>query len=232
MKADAWSALAAWLTLAVVFATAVIALRQLFDARDLRREEARPWVVIDLDVDKSPHMIFIYFQNFGATVARNVRFTFTPQVQSSFCDDVATDFLSHTFPTLPPGKRVETLFDSAIGRFNSDLQMSYEVTSTYEDRTGCEYSDTYVLDINAFKNRHFVSEKGIDDLVKAAEKIGDVLSGVVTLDGIHVLTQTVEDAQRQRDELIEARRKLFKAGQSQSAPPPSTGSEDTPPEPG
>ena len=206
LTAGAWATIAAWLTLAVLTGTAVIALRQLRDARRLSEAESRPWVVVDLDLDKHPHMIHIYFENFGKTVARNVRLSFEPPLQSTL-GDRRIDFLDHTFPTLPPNKRIDTFFDSAVAVMapGATLPRRYEVTVTYEDRNGKAYSDRYVLDIEAFRNRHFVGVKDLNDLVKAVESLATLLGRVVSRDAMNVTTQTVEERREEEQEWLQSR---------------------------
>lgn len=177
LRADAWAAIAAWLTLLVVGLSARLALVQLRDARALREEEARPVVLVDLDIDKHPHMIYVYFQNLGRTTAHNVRLWFDPPLESSVRGPGRVAFFEHIFPTLPPGKRLESFLDTAITRLSehTTLPTSYVATVTYEDRRGAQYADSYLLDIEAFRGRMYVGKKDIDDVAKALESMSQQL---------------------------------------------------------
>ena len=153
IHADAWAAIAAWVTLLVLGVTAIFAYLQIRDARRLREEEARPVVVVDFDVDRRPHIIDLAFENFGRTTAHNVKVTFDPPLTSKVFNGDYVHFFSNTFPTLAPGKRVASVFDSAIQRLQSDLPKHYEATAVYTDRNGRRYEDKYPLDLSVLEGR-------------------------------------------------------------------------------
>jgi hypothetical protein len=67
--------------LALVVA-ACFAFYEAREARKLRRAQAEPFVVADLEVDDD-QQAYIVVSNIGATVAENVRFNFNPEPQSS-----------------------------------------------------------------------------------------------------------------------------------------------------
>jgi hypothetical protein len=129
----AWSTLASAIIVAVA---AALAWWQLQVARRVRGEETRPYVFIDVET-RNDHLIWIVIHNSGLTPAHNVSFEFNPQLQSTM--DASTemrsraDFMDQTWPILPPGKRIETIFDSTVDLFNSDLPTRYEVTAQYTD---------------------------------------------------------------------------------------------------
>jgi hypothetical protein len=204
LHAEAWVAIAAWLTLVVLGISAVFAAVQVRDARSLREEEARPVVVVDLDIDKRPHMIFLYFQNLGKTTAHDVRLTFTPRLQSTVAGGKYVTFFDHTFPTLPPGKRIDSFFDSAIARLAEPppLPTSYDATVEYRDRLGRLHSDDYHLDIEAFRGRMSVPERGVEEIAAALEEIDKHLKDFrSTYGGIRAVIQSQDDAEKARDEL-------------------------------
>lgn len=204
---DAWTAIAAWVTLLLLGLSAGVAYFQLHDARGLREEEARPVVVVDLDVDKHPHLIYLYFQNLGKTTAHNVRLNFTPPLRTTLGDDRVAGFFGHSFPTLPPGKRIESYLDSAIERLADgvDLDTSYQATVNYQDRNGHEYQDSYVLDIEVFRGRVYASKKGMEDIANTLEDISKLLGQWNTpFGGIRTITQSEEDAAQQSQDRMAA----------------------------
>jgi hypothetical protein len=102
----------------VVLAIAAgIAIRQLWEARRLRESQARPFVVVDLEVEPAQQTISIVITNTGGTIARNVKVTFEPDLESSFDSRGSSGLIRDLKPlregigTLPPGKRVSLLFD-------------------------------------------------------------------------------------------------------------------------
>src|ERR1700677_5090429 len=97
LHAEAWVAIATWLTLFVLLASAVIALRQLRQARQLQEEEAQPVVVVDVYVDTPPRYIHIYLENLGKTIARDVRVHFTPPLKSMLGESQSLTYFDHPF---------------------------------------------------------------------------------------------------------------------------------------
>jgi hypothetical protein len=64
--------------LLVLVAAALYARAQVREARELRRDEARPYVVVDLEPDRPPFMNLVV-ANLGRTMARNVRIETDPR---------------------------------------------------------------------------------------------------------------------------------------------------------
>src|SRR5687767_13370 len=73
----------AGLTFLVLLAAALVAWRQVNEARRLREDQARPFVVIDFDAWGGT-ITELKIANLGTTLARNVRFEFTPPLSSTF----------------------------------------------------------------------------------------------------------------------------------------------------
>ena len=140
LQAATWAALAAWATLAVLIATAWFAASQIREARRLRHEGMRPFVVVDFDTAREPQFIYVTIENTGRTVATDVQVTFEPSLASAI-DAEGTqhvDFFQHVFPTLPPGKVLASLLDHAPARFNSDLPGRYTATVSYRGHVTAE----------------------------------------------------------------------------------------------
>lgn len=204
---DAWTAIAAWVTLLLLGLSAGVAYFQLHDARALREEEARPVVVVDLDVDKRPHLIYLYFQNLGRTTAHNVRLSFNPPLRTTLGNGFVAGFFGHRFPTLPPGKRIESYLDSAIERLADgvDLDTLYQATVNYQDRKGHEYQDSYVLDMEVFRGRAYASKKDMEDVANTLEDISKLLGRWSTpYGGVRTITQSEEDAEHEYQDRMAA----------------------------
>ena len=71
--------------LLVLVVAAVFAGCQVWEARRLREAQIRPFVVIDFEVWRG--FIELKIKNFGSTLARNIKFTFDPPVQTTFDAD-------------------------------------------------------------------------------------------------------------------------------------------------
>jgi hypothetical protein len=104
--------------LTVLAAAAIFAWRQVGEARRLGEQQARPFVIVDFDVED--FLFFIEVTNLGATLARDVRVSIDPPLGSAIntTDERMTQLKIFTegIPTLAPGKKIRTLFDSAIER--------------------------------------------------------------------------------------------------------------------
>lgn len=197
---DAWSAISAWVTLLILGATAAFAYIQIREARRLREEEARPVVVVDFDVDRRPSIIYLAYENFGRTTAHDVKVTFDPPLTSKVADGDYVHFFSNTFPTLAPGKRIASVFDSAIERLNSDLPKQYEATATYTDRNGRRYKDKYLLDLSVLEGRLTASEKDVGDVADALKELARTVEAFrSSYGGVRTVTMTEEDAKEARD---------------------------------
>jgi len=153
---SAWAAIGACATFLVYVLIGVYAVRQVGyarrqvdEARQLREEQARPWVVIDFEVN---FLAYVTIQNFGRTVATEVRVRFDPPLESTLAKPWAwekSSLLRDGIPTLPPGKKLRLLFDSFPARVNdSDLPMIYTAEAEYDGFTKDRHKSTYRLDLN------------------------------------------------------------------------------------
>lgn len=114
--AEEWTALAAWVAVAIAGGTAVIALQQMFEARRLRIDQAQPQVVAYLEQDPDiPDVIEIVIGNFGTTAARDVKVSTSAPVRATSGADPDSDpevlALPERFATLAPGQRWRTAWD-------------------------------------------------------------------------------------------------------------------------
>lgn len=143
----------------------------------LREEQARPFVVVDFE--PSPvwgNLINLVFENVGKTLARNIRFTFTPALETTLDkeDDHfrETTLLQQGIPAMPPGRRVVALFDVAHDRLAANLPMTYNVRVDLQDSQGRpQEALEYVLDLSFHYGIRRVESKTVHDLAKVLEKI-------------------------------------------------------------
>jgi hypothetical protein len=201
LQAATWAAIAVWVTLLVLAYTARFARRQVNEAARLRELQTRPWVVVYFDVTIERQFIHVVIENTGKTVATDVKVEFDPGLASSM-DPAGSqvDFFRHVFPTLPPGARIDSLLDSAMSRFQSDLPTNYTATVTYGGMVSDErYSDRYILDLVAFLAIRHVHRKGMHDIAEETKNVADALKWVTQSGRIQVATTT----QAEIDERIE-----------------------------
>jgi len=173
MDSNAWaavSAVAASLTLIVYFALLWFAIKQVGEAKRLRRAQVRPFVVVDIEPG---FLLYLTIENFGTTLARNVKFAFNPPLASSLTGPTEIEnapLLRDGVATFPPRKRYRILLDT-FPDAASELPMEYDVTVTYEDDNDENtYQDHYTLDLKAFLYTE-LGEKGLPDLVSELERV-------------------------------------------------------------
>jgi hypothetical protein len=159
---ETFAAIAAWVQTVVLVVTAGFVWRQvrhakeqIEEARAVRREQARPLVVVDFDVDSKPPFVFLTLENLGQTMATNVLVQFQPPLSSALFDRyeglVKPSFFADEIPSLPPCKRLSALLDSFPDRKPRDLPTRFDVIVRYgQNSTESVFEDTYVLDLSRY----------------------------------------------------------------------------------
>jgi hypothetical protein len=177
LDAATWTALAAWATVIVYIGLFFYARRQVGEARRLREEQARPFVVVDFELG---FLVFLTVENLGRTMARNVTIRLDKPLDSTLPEphdfDESPIFRGEPIPALPPGKQVRVLFDQAAARLASDLPRSYEVEVRYRGPFGQKYEpDTYRLDLGVYSGSQ-LPRKGLPELVDEVKTIREELA--------------------------------------------------------
>jgi hypothetical protein len=187
--------------LAVLIAAAAFGWRQLTEAKELREEQTRPFVVIDLG--SSAQALFdLVVANLGPTMAQDVRFHFEPPIKST--DDDLDPYKIKMFrdgiSSLAPGKEIRTLFEKGPDRHQSDLPDTYEVTVTYTDQTGKRrYEEKIDLDFGLYWDRLTVSRKDVHDVHKELEKIRKEMAKWSAKLGSGLLAVTPEEMEKRSE---------------------------------
>lgn len=159
--------------LAVLVVAALVAWSQAREARRLREDQSRPFVVLDVDFMGSS-LLFLFVKNIGTSLARDVRIAVDPPLTTSLDFDMgAIKMLGDDgIPTLAPGKELRTLFDMGFRRHEAGLPLLYSVTITYtDDRGERKFSEATFLDIEQYTHMRFVDRKDIHNVYKAMEKM-------------------------------------------------------------
>ena len=203
--------------LALLVLAAIFGWSQLNEAKELREEQTRPFVVIDLDSTIRPFFDLVV-KNIGSTMARDVRVTFDPPARTTE-KGVNLDRLKafrEGISTLPPGKELRTFFDSGPDRNKSDLPDSYEVTVTYQDQSRKRsYEETIDLDFGLYWNRLTIDRKEIHDIAESVEAIGKELGKWTAKLGGGVLHVTPEDV---KDRVSEVERQFEERDSEERGP--------------
>jgi hypothetical protein len=217
----------------VILAAGFIAWWQASETRRLRKARIRPFVVVDFDAFSEAPLIYLVISNLGSTLARNVQFEFRQPIASSM-DDLDSKYsisnlsiFTKGIPSLPPGKTIPLLFDSAIERYNSDLPDCYDVRISYEGggekgwlgaRKMASYEDWMILDLGIYFNTLRVERHGLHDIHERLKEIsGEMKKWSASGRGLLVLDPA--DIREQEERLMQMR--------AESAPPPTSGKTST-----
>lgn len=205
--------------LLVLFGAALVAWRQVREARRLREQQNRPFVVIDFDIERGVET-YLEVANLGTSLARDVKFSISPPLASAV--DVPVEkfkMLNTGIPTLAPGKRIRTFFDIGFQRIESDLPLSYVATVEYKDED-CKrsFKEKLDLDLELFmylesptrRDAHDIHER-LEEIAKTLKKWSYSPSGLLM-----VSRAEADEKNRQRREEIEERRRQQKPREGQS----------------
>jgi len=201
---EEWTAFGTVATAAVAVAAATVALFQLREVKRTRREQTQPYVVVDFVPSRVGNNILnVAIENIGRTPARDVRVTFDPTIRSSLKDyDIeATAMFSEPIRSMPPGRRIEVLFDVGHERFKTDLPSRYNITVQASDSRGRPLEDTrYVVDFGYLYGVQYIREKGVHDIANAVDQIAKTMKSWTARQRLNVGIHD-EDERSQRDRI-------------------------------
>ncbi|WP_229076071.1 hypothetical protein [Actinoplanes sp. DH11] len=165
-----WQAVAAFIA---IFVAGPIAFWQAHEARKVRLDQSRPYVIVDFEF--RDFLVYLKIQNIGKTMARDVRIKFDQPLTSTLANPGFTKsrLLREPIPMLAPGRSVSLLFDSFPDRYErrKKFPMDHTVTIEYDDDRGTPYTDPpYPLDLDAYVGASS-DPKGLAELVREVEKI-------------------------------------------------------------
>jgi len=171
------------LTTLIAVVAAIYAARQVRLARLEREDRNRPFVTVML---RPSHGIVanIVIRNEGTTVARNVRFAFTPEWESS---DPARTAIRESkvwregIPNLVPGQELAIFADMFPDRYGTTLPRTYDVEVSCDGRKRRwrreteRLTDSYVLDFDIFHGYRTATLWGLHDIGEALRRINTKL---------------------------------------------------------
>lgn len=147
--AEAWSAVAAWTTAGIALAAGLVAVGQLAEARELRREQAQPYVVVSMEPSRpgtASDTIDFVIKNLGKTAAMRVRVAVDPAPVRGANKEVRNLWLPDELAVLVPNQEWRTFWDRTDPREEIGLPRRHTAVVAYEDSQGQEFTFTYVLD--------------------------------------------------------------------------------------
>jgi hypothetical protein len=133
------------------------ASQQLALAQRIHREQNEPYVIVDIQPELSSGGIVLVIENAGPTVARNVRISCDPPLESGWAPAegqpdltrVIQEVLARTMPMLPPGRRLTFLLDNQERFQNTDLPRVYTFTVNADGPAGAVETLEYTVDLDA-----------------------------------------------------------------------------------
>jgi hypothetical protein len=188
------------LTVIVLASAAVVAWRQVKEAKrlreehqHLREEQARPFVVIDIE-PWSP-FVDLKITNVGKTMAQDVQFRFEPKLESvkdeqhGFVPVGETNLFKNGIASFPPGKQITLWFDHYPDRIEKGLPDRYDVEISYVGPSGKRYAETTILDLGMYRDIGEITRYGIHDVHGRLKEIATTLNSWTHPEGLKVLTR-------------------------------------------
>jgi hypothetical protein len=165
-----WTAVGTCATCLVLLTTLLYVVKQLREARELRREQFRPWVTVSFHFRSN--VAFIKIKNLGNTAARNVSVRFDPELVTTRSEGIGeVPMLTEETPVLVPGDERLLLLDSVPARFDSELPKRHAAHVSYCDHRGQKLpAEEFVLDFGLLDGTRIL-DKGLHDLAEEAIKI-------------------------------------------------------------
>jgi hypothetical protein len=170
INAASWTAIGTGATCLVLLATLIYVVRQLNEARELRREQFRPWVTVSFHFRSN--IAFIKIKNLGNTAARDVALRFDPELVTTRREGIGkVPMLDEKTPVLVPGDERLLLLDSVPARLESDLPSRHTAHISYSDHLGEALpAEEFVLDFSLLDGTRIL-DKGLHNLVEEVNKL-------------------------------------------------------------
>jgi hypothetical protein len=187
MHADAWAALAQWVTAAIALGAAVFAYFQVVEARRTRERVAQPDVVVYVDHHEIRRYMDLVVKNFGQTTAYNVRLILPPLKVAPFRSRITAEMvdslaLPKSIAVLAPGQEWRTVWDSAVRRAKhiGELETQFVGRVEFDDKIVSDkpsYNNPVSLDINMFWNTTWIQRSESRTVKDALYNIAGTLEG-------------------------------------------------------
>lgn len=201
---DEWQVYLVGAQLLVLLIAAAVAGWQVWEARNLRLQQNRPFVVIDFEVEAG-NLIYLEIANLGTSLARNVRIAIDPPLKTTtkirFKD---MKMLNEGIPTLVPGKRVRTLYDLFNRRRDKALPSAHTATISYTDEDGGrDYEEKFVLDLELYRYLSTVTRHTIHDVHKQLAELNRTLNKWSASVGSGMIAMSPEEARSESNRIFD-----------------------------
>jgi hypothetical protein len=188
--------------LLVLVAAAIFAWRQVKEARELREEQNRPFVVADFDVEGG-YLVYFQVENMGTSLARDVRIEINPPLESASKIDISKlKMLNEGIATLAPGKKYRTFFDMSFRRNEErpDLPMNYKARVSYSDeKRKRTFNEALNLDLDQYMHINTITQHGLHDIHEQLERLRKILEKWTSGTGSGLLALTLEESRAENE---------------------------------
>lgn len=226
----------AGLTFVVLVIALLVAWRQVSEARRLRKDQARPFVVIEFHPWST--IIELKITNIGTTLARDVTFEFDPPLASTHDSEHIRgpvrdlNMFKKGIPSLAPAREIKLFFDQFPSRVEQKLPMTYDVTVSYKDNSGESYTDKTVLDLEMYLGTGGITRHTIHDVHKRLEElVREIKRWTAFGGGIKTMSATeIEEYNRREEERYAELEAAAQAQAEAQAPTTAEAAETEPPD--
>jgi hypothetical protein len=216
VSSGAWTALAAWIAVAIAIAALLYARRRIRRAEQQSAELLQPNVAMYIEPNaKDWHLIELVVKNFGRTPAYGIRFEFVnpptvPRYEIADHDgyvDIGPLNLPAEIPFLAPSQEWRTVWDSALDRkqLGDSIESRFHGAVTYFDRPADkgakrkpkrqQYRTSAVLDWSTLHPVERLELLTTHDLARQEKQKLELLRGLLTY-FYYVAKETREDVLR------------------------------------
>ncbi|MGW4424932.1 hypothetical protein [Streptosporangium sp. NPDC004631] len=153
------------------------AARQFALEQRVYRESQEPYVVVDIRPSEfAPEMFLLIIENIGPTIARDIHITADPPFQRTWDKEDVEPFanaliFTQGIPYMPPGRKLEIMFDVGFHLFASDLPRRYRVRVDANGPFGPVEPLTYLIDLEYYAGLEYHKIKTIHQGVQELEKL-------------------------------------------------------------
>ena len=159
--------------MALATAAGLIARGQYRLAKQLREEQAQPYVVVFTESSAAGDWVIdLVVKNFGTTAAKDIRIEFDPPLQRAAGGNDDKPKVPAVIPVLVPQQEWRTFWDTGIARAESDLPDRHVATVRFADSRGRAMPQyEFVLDWEPMKQRDVVTIYGAHDAAIALREM-------------------------------------------------------------
>ena len=151
------------------------------EMRDTRDQETAPHIVVYFDIPFGQQFIFLVIKNIGKTSAERVKIDINPPlINSKEKNFNELPFIKEGIDTIPPSYEIRTMFDFFPHYMNNeDSPLTFDANVTYFGGVNKKPRVSYYkLDLSVHSELLYISEKGLEDIVKEMEQINTNLNEI------------------------------------------------------